>query len=66
MSGGAAPDPITDVYFAFYTLAMQTGRTRSLAEISGLLAAAGFANIQIHWGFRPYVTSVITAERVSG
>jgi hypothetical protein len=37
-----------------------------LAEISGLLAAAGFANIQIHWGFRPYVTSVITAERVSG
>jgi demethylspheroidene O-methyltransferase len=66
MSGGAAPDPITDVYFAFYTLAMQTGRTRSLAEISGLLAAADFVNIQIHWGFRPYVTSVVTAERALG
>jgi demethylspheroidene O-methyltransferase len=66
MSGGAAPDPITDVYFAFYTLAMQTGRTRSMTEISGLLVAAGFENIKIHWGFRPYVTSVITAERVSG
>lgn len=63
MSGGAMPDPITDVYFAFYTLAMQTGRTRSTAEIAGLLAAAGFANIEVHWGFRPYVTSVVTALR---
>lgn len=63
MSGGAVPDPITDVYFAFYTLAMQTGRTRSAQEISHLLTAAGFANIRIHWGFRPYVTSVVTAER---
>ena len=66
MSGGAAPDPITDVYFAFYTMAMQTGRTRSAAEISRLLSVAGFANIQISWGFRPYVTSVVTAERGSG
>jgi demethylspheroidene O-methyltransferase len=63
MSGGMTPDPITDVYFAFYTLAMQTGRTRSAAEISGLLSVAGFSNICIHLGFRPYVTSVITAER---
>eukprot|EP01031_Cornospumella_fuschlensis_P014093 gene14093-17226_t len=44
-------------------MAMQTGRTRSAAEISRLLSAAGFANIQISWGFRPYVTSVVTAER---
>lgn len=65
MSGGVNPDPITDVYFAFYTLAMQTGRTRSSAEISALLIAAGFSNICFHWGFRPYVTSVITADRVS-
>lgn len=65
MSGGAKPDPITDVYFAFYTLAMQTGRTRSTAEISGLLTDAGFVNICVHWGFRPYVTSVITATRAT-
>ncbi|MCF8511273.1 MAG: methyltransferase domain-containing protein [Rhodobacteraceae bacterium] len=66
MSGGGAPDPITDVYFAFYTLAMQTGRTRSAVEISRMLTDAGFCNIQIRNGFRPYVTSVITAERGMG
>lgn len=63
MSGGATPDPATDVYFAIYTLAMQTGRTRSAAEISALLAAAGFTAIKPLAGPRPYVTSVILAER---
>lgn len=62
MSGGARPDRVTDVYFAIYTMAMQTGRTRSADEISALLAGAGFANICILKGFRPFVTSVITAE----
>lgn len=63
MSGGAVPDRSTDVYFAIYTLAMQTGRTRSAAEISALLQAAGFVNICYKTGFRPFVTSVVTAER---
>ncbi len=43
MSGGARPDPITDTYFAFYTLAMGTGRTRSAARIAELMDEAGFA-----------------------
>jgi len=63
MSGGAVPDRATDVYFAIYTLAMQTGRTRSMAEIAGLLARAGFTGIEQKPGFRPFVTSVITARR---
>lgn len=63
MSGGAVPDRATDVYFAVYTLAMQTGRTRSAREISDLLQDAGFANICIHAGFRSFITSVITASR---
>lgn len=63
MSGGVHPDRTTDVYFAVYTLAMQTGRTRSGAEIAALLAAAGFVNIKQTWGFRPFVTSVVTANR---
>lgn len=62
MSGGANPDRTTDVYFAIYTLAMQTGRTRSAAEIQRLLMQAGFVNIRIQIGFRPFVTSVITAD----
>lgn len=63
MSGGARPDPATDVYFAVYTLAMQTGRTRSAAEIAGLLHAAGFAEIRSLPGPRPYVTSAVTAQK---
>lgn len=63
MSGGARPDAATDVYFSVYTMAMQTGRTRSGAEIAAMLAAAGFGNIQVHKGFRPFVTSVVTAVR---
>jgi demethylspheroidene O-methyltransferase len=61
MSGGARPDPATDVYFALYTLAMQTGRTRSADEISTLLRAAGFGHVQSRPGFRSFVTSVVTA-----
>ena len=63
MSGGANPDRTTDVYFSLYTLAMQTGRTRSTAEIAALLATVGYVNISKHWGFRPFVTSVVTAEK---
>lgn len=63
MSGGASPDRITDVYFAIYTMAMQTGRTRSAQEIAALLAGAGYVNIRKIKGFRTFVASVITAER---
>ncbi|MFN3576835.1 MAG: methyltransferase [Tabrizicola sp.] len=63
MSGGDRPDPATDVYFAIYTLAMRTGRTRSAAEIAGLLDATGFSKIRARPGDRPYVTSVVTAIR---
>ncbi|MDT8857884.1 methyltransferase [Paracoccaceae bacterium Fryx2] len=63
MSGGEKPDRATDVYFAFYTMAMQTGRTRSAAEISALLRAAGFERVTAHPGPRPYVTSAVTARK---
>lgn len=60
MSGGDHPDPATDVYFAIYTLAMRTGRTRSASEIAGLLREAGFDSIRQRPGDRPFVTSVVT------
>jgi demethylspheroidene O-methyltransferase len=65
MGGGDRPDPATDVYFSFYCMAMQTGRTRSAADISALLATAGFVNVQSRPGPRPYVTSVVTGQRSS-
>lgn len=63
MSGGARPDPATDVYFAVYTLAMQTGRTRSGAEIAGMVRAAGFDVPQSVRSRRPFVTSALVATR---
>ena len=63
MSGGATPDPQTDVYFSVYTLAMQTGRTRSAARIADLLSQAGIDRIRPERPARPYVTGVIQARR---
>ena len=63
MSGGDQPDPATDVYFAIYTLAMRTGRTRSATEIGRILGSAGFTDIRPRRGDRPYVTSVVTAKK---
>ncbi len=63
MSGGASPDRITDTYFAFYTMAMRTGRTRSAAEIADAMRAAGFGDITIRRGYRSFLTSTVTAIR---
>ncbi|WP_299146384.1 methyltransferase [uncultured Tateyamaria sp.] len=65
MGGGARPDRAGDVYFAFYTMAMQTGRARSAAEITALLQEAGFAQINSPAPARAYVTRVLTAVRPS-
>lgn len=63
MGGGDRPDPATDVYFSVYTLAMQTGRVRSQAEIAELLKTAGFTGVRCVQGGRPFVTSVVEAMR---
>lgn len=63
MSGGARPDPICDVYFAFYTMAMGTGRTRSAARIAELCEAAGFEAVCVAKAPRPYVTSALTCSK---
>lgn len=63
MSGGERPDRATDVYFAFYTMAMGTGRVRSAARIAELCTEAGFAEIRMPRPARPYITRVITGVR---
>jgi len=65
MSGGAVPNKATDAYFALYTMAMRTGRTRSAAEISKMLEDAGFEGITTRKPPRAYVTSVVTAVKPS-
>ena len=61
MSGGSSPDRSGDAYFALYTMAMRTGRTRSFDEISALCSAAGFKVSALARALRPFVTSVLQA-----
>lgn len=63
MSGGAAPERAGDAYFAFYTMAMRTGKTRSAKDIAALCARAGFVQIESPKAPRPYVTSVVTCAK---
>lgn len=63
MAGGASPERAGDVYFAFYTMAMGTGRARSAARIAELCRAAGFADIRIPRSPRPFVTSALSCVK---
>ncbi|MEM9475525.1 MAG: methyltransferase [Pseudomonadota bacterium] len=62
MSGGSRPARVGDAYFAIYTMAMGTGKTRSQQEIARLLQAAGFADIKTPRTHRPFVTGIVTAR----
>jgi demethylspheroidene O-methyltransferase len=62
MTGGDSPSRPGDTYFALYTMAMGTGRTRSTAEIARHLRDAGFADVTERRASRPFVTSVVEAR----
>jgi len=60
MAGGVRPERAGDVYFAFYTMAMGTGRARSPERISELCEEAGFMRSSQPAVRRPYVTRALT------
>ncbi len=63
MTGGTHPTRAGDAYFALYTLAMRTGRTRSAYEIKSLCHAAGFEDVKTPAARRPFVTSCVEARK---
>ncbi len=63
MSGGDAPTRSGDAYFGFYTLAMTTGRPRSVNEHIEALTDIGFVNIKMVNKISNFVTSIITARK---
>lgn len=63
MTGGSRPSRSGNAYFAIYTMAMRTGRTRSPARIAKALYDAGFEAIRHRPTNRPFVTSVVTARK---
>ncbi len=62
MSGTAGAEPIADAYFAFYLLAMGSGRPRTPEELAELLRAGGFPDIQPVPTRLPLQTRLIVAR----
>jgi len=56
--------PVTESYFAFYLLAMGSGRPRSFATLHDMLQRAGFAQIALRQTGMPMLTSVVTAKKI--
>lgn len=62
ISGVRGTEPIGDAYFAFYLLAMGSGRPRTFERLRDMLNEAGFADIALRQAALPILTSVITAR----
>ena len=62
MSGVRGTESIGDAYFAFYLLAMGSGRPRSFARLQEMLLDAGFSDIALHPASMPLLTSIMTAR----
>lgn len=62
-SGVRAAEPIGDAYFAFYLLAMGSGRPRTIKQIQDMLIEAGFVDAAVHPTTMPMLASVITARK---
>ncbi len=63
MSGGSTPIKSGDSYFGFYTMAMSTGRPRSLELHEAFLREVGFNDIKKHKGRQKFITQVISARK---
>ncbi|MEM8553557.1 MAG: methyltransferase, partial [Pseudomonadota bacterium] len=63
MASHGTPERAGDCYFAFYCMAMQTGKARCQAQVAEALRAAGFTKITSPKSRRPFVTSVVTAQK---
>ncbi|WP_324135040.1 methyltransferase [Bosea sp. (in: a-proteobacteria)] len=62
MAGSAETRRMAEAYFAFYLLAMGSGRARSPEELTAFLREAGFTEIRTLRTRRPLLTGGITAR----
>lgn len=61
MSGVAGAERVGDAYFAFYLMAMGSGRPRSAAELTALLREAGFVSVRTLATPIPLMTGLLEA-----
>jgi len=62
MSGTPGAEPVGDAYFAFYLLAMGSGRPRRPDELAALLRAAGFDRMRLLRTRQPLLARVMVAR----
>lgn len=62
LSGTRGAEPIGDAYFAFYLLAMGSGRPRTFERLTEMLQAVGFTDVVRHRSGMPLLTSVLSAK----
>jgi len=62
MAGSAETRRMAEAYFAFYLLAMGSGRARSPAELTRFLSEAGFSDVRRLKTRRPLLTAGLTAR----
>jgi demethylspheroidene O-methyltransferase len=62
MAGTGASVPVGEAYFAFYLLAMGSGRSRTFEELAALLRQAGFTDVRWVGARRPIHVGVVTAR----
>jgi len=63
MAGLPGTERMADAYFGFYLLAMGSGRARTPAELTRLLAEAGFSDAKPLRTRRPLLTAAISVRR---
>ena len=61
MAGKETPTAEGDAYYALYTRAMQTGKTRRPQDIAQLITRSGFSDVKIYPDRSPAVARVIRA-----
>jgi demethylspheroidene O-methyltransferase len=62
MSATPGANPVTQAYFAFYLLAMGSGRPRSAEELKEIAQKAGFRRVREKTTARPMMVRVLVAE----
>ena len=62
MAGTPGAEAMGDAYFGFYLLAMGKGRSRTAAELTTLLQAAGFGKVRLLATHLPLQTQVLLAS----
>ena len=63
LAGTAGAEPVGDAYFAFYLMAMGSGRPRTADEITAMLKAEGFSRVRFIATAMPLQASLLIAER---